>query len=103
MDKRTALSLTKRFVKVAQEKYKIKKAFLFGSFAKGIAHEDSDIDVAIILPGRFDIFETRLALMKLRWDLDYSIEPHPIPEKDFNKSNMLANEILKYGIPIKLK
>ncbi len=102
MDKREALKLTKQYIKILQGKYKVKKAFMFGSFARGNAHEDSDIDVAVILGGNFDVFDRRLELMKLRWDLDTRLEPHPIPSKDFNKWNALANEILKYGIPIKI-
>ena len=102
MDKRTALKLSKKYIKLLQGKYKIKKAYMFGSFARGNAYEHSDIDVAIVLGGSFDFFDTQLDLMKLRWDLDSRLEPHPIPEKNFNKSNALANEVLKYGIPIKL-
>ena len=102
MDKRSALKLTKQYIKVLQGKYKVKKANMFGSFARGNAHEDSDIDVAVVLGGKYDFFATQLDLMKMRWDLDTRLEPHPIHEKDFNKWNSLANEVLKYGIPIKV-
>jgi uncharacterized protein len=102
MDKRTALKLTKQYVKNLKRKYDVKKAYLFGSFARGNAHEDSDIDVAVVLGGNFKFHETQLDLMRMRWDLDTRIEPHPIHEKDFNKDFSFAYEILKYGIPIKV-
>ena len=102
MDKRDALKLTKQYLKLLQTKYKVKKAYMFGSFARGNYHPYSDIDVAVVLGGNFDVFDRRIQLMRYTWDLDSRIEPHPIREKDFNKSNALANEVLKYGIPIKI-
>lgn len=102
MDKRRAISLVRRYVNNIRSDYHVKKAFLFGSFARGNFHPDSDIDVAIILPGKVDIFETRVNLMKMRWDLDSRIEPHPIAESEFNSSNALASEVIKYGIPIEI-
>ena len=102
MDKREALKLTKQYVKLLKEKYDVKKAFMFGSFARGNAHEDSDIDVAVVLGKKFNFLDTQLELMKMTWSLDSRIEPHPIHEKDFNKDFSFANEILKYGISIKV-
>lgn len=100
MDKRKALSIAKKFVNNLPVDYKVKKAFLFGSFAKGNAHKDSDVDVALILSGRFNTFDMRIKLMNIRRDVDIIIEPHPIAEKEFNNANPLACEILKYGIPL---
>lgn len=101
MDKRKAVSLAKQYVRGLLGEYKIKKAFLFGSFARGNFHADSDIDIALVLPGSFDAFDMRIKLMKMRWDLDTRIEPHPIAEKEFNETNALASEVLKYGILLK--
>ena len=99
MDKRTALKLTRQYVKLVKEKYDVRKAYLFGSFAGGDAHKDSLIDVAVVLGKKFDFHKTQLDLMRMTWDLETGIEPHPFHEKDFNKWDTLANEILKYGIP----
>ncbi len=38
----------KEIAKVIFEKYKIKKAYLFGSYARNEAKEDSDIDIMIV-------------------------------------------------------
>jgi len=36
--------------------------------------------------------------MKLRWDIDLRIEPHPfLPEEWENDTNPFVNEIKKYG------
>jgi uncharacterized protein len=100
MDKRKALSLAKRFIKSLPDDYKPMQAFLFGSFAKGSAHKYSDVDVALVFPKTFDVFDMRILLMGFRRSIDVSIEPHPIEEDDFNKSNPLAYEIMKFGIPL---
>ena len=102
MDKRTALKLTRQYIKLVKEKYDVKKAYLFGSFAWGDAHKDSDIDVAVVLGQKFDFHKTQLDLMRMTWDLETSIEPHPIHVKDFNRDFSVAAEILIYGIPIKV-
>ena len=39
--------------------------------------------------------------MKLRRKVDLRIETHPFMISDFNNSNPVVNEILKYGIVIK--
>ena len=79
----------------------IKKAYLFGSYAKGSQHPDSDIDIAIVLGKIDDFFAVQMQLMRLRRDIDLRIEPHPILEEDFNVQNPFAYEIEKTGLEIK--
>src|SRR6184192_1505929 len=100
MDKRGALKIALQFIQALPEKYQPRKAFLFGSYARGLAREWSDIDVAIVLNNYKDQFDTTLELMKLGFKIDTRIEPHPITEKDFNEGAGLATEIKKYGIPL---
>ena len=52
------------------------KAYLFGSYAKGMADIDSDIDLAIIFEDFPDTFDMQVQLMKLRRKFDTRIEPH---------------------------
>lgn len=78
----------------------VKKAYLFGSFAKGNEKEESDIDVAIILNNMPDFFAAQKQLMRLRRKVDLRIEPHPISAKDFNNMNPFAYEIQQTGIEI---
>jgi len=79
----------------------IKKAYLFGSYAKGSQHPDSDIDIAIVLGKIDDFFAVQMQLMRLRRDIDLRIEPHPIWEGDFNTQNPFAFEIEKTGFELK--
>lgn len=79
---------------------KIKKAYLFGSYAKGNPDLNSDMDIAIIFEDFSDSFDMQVELMRLRRKFDTRIEPHPFRATDFNLSNPIANEILKTGIEI---
>ena len=78
----------------------IKKIYIFGSHAKGTSHDNSDIDMAIVFDHLTDSFDMQVELMKMRRQFDTRIEPHPFTEADFNATNPLAEEILKYGLEI---
>lgn len=100
MDKGEALKIAGVYIDSIKTKYNIKQAILFGSFAKGNYHDDSDIDIAIVVNNVVDIIDTQIDLMKLRRKIDLRIEPHPFMVSDFNNSNPVVYEILKYGIII---
>lgn len=100
MDQREAIIIAQQFVDLVNQTYPVKQAFLFGSFAKGNSHLDSDIDIALVLDRSEDIMETQIAMMKLRRSIDLRIEPHPFIVQDFQSSNPVAHEIMKYGIEI---
>ncbi|MBF9252387.1 nucleotidyltransferase domain-containing protein [Pontibacter sp. 172403-2] len=102
MDKGQAIEITRKYVDSLKNKFDIQRAILFGSYAKGTNHDDSDIDVAIILRHVNDIIDTQIELMKLRRQIDLRIEPHPFDSHDFNRTNPVVNEILKYGIDINI-
>jgi len=54
-----------------QEKYDIEKIGLFGSYARGEAHEDSDIDIVI------DLKKTTLsALLGIKEDIESYFQTH---------------------------
>ena len=46
------------------------------------------------------MLQTQIELMKLRRIIDLRIEPHPFTANDFNSSNPVVNEIMKYGIEV---
>ena len=100
MDKNEAIKLAKNYIERISSKYEIENAILFGSFAKGTNHEDSDIDIAIIFRSAGDIIDLQIELMKMRSDDDLLIEPHPFAKSDFNVSNPIAAEIIRNGIEI---
>ncbi|HEY5510746.1 MAG TPA: nucleotidyltransferase domain-containing protein [Prolixibacteraceae bacterium] len=103
MDKGEALRIAGAYIDSISTKYSVRQAILFGSFAKGTNHDDSDIDIAIVVNNVVDIIDTQIDLMKLRRKIDLRIEPHPFMIGDFNQNNPVVHEILKYGIIIKNK
>ncbi|MBE0638264.1 MAG: nucleotidyltransferase domain-containing protein [Bacteroidales bacterium] len=94
------IETVKNYLMIIPLDFGVKKAYLFGSFAKGIEREESDIDVAIVLSNMPDFFDIQKQLMRLRRKVDLRIEPHPISEKDFNNMNPFAFEIQQTGIEI---
>jgi len=100
MDKREAIKIAKRYVSNLMQKYNIERAYLYGSFAKGTNHPDSDIDLAIVLSSISDITDVQIDLMQMRTDEDLLIEPHPFRKEDFNINNPVVAEILNNGIEI---
>jgi predicted nucleotidyltransferase len=100
MDKGEALRIANLYIDFISNKYTIIQAFLFGSFAKGTNHDDSDIDVALVINNVADIIDTQIDMMKLRRKVDLRIEPHPFEISDFNQNDPLVSEILKHGIKI---
>lgn len=100
MDKEMAIKTAKRYLSFVKKKYPYENALLFGSFAKGTNHPDSDIDLAIIFKTVDDIIDRQVDLLKLRKDHELTIEPHPFRQSDFNALDPVACEILKDGIEI---
>jgi len=88
-----------QLVKESDLPISIDKAYLFGSFAKGTPHKDSDIDIAFVVSNwTGGYFDTVVPIWRLREDVDLRIEPHIIdPEEDYA---YFLNEIQRTGILI---
>jgi len=95
------IDTAKLYIQSIPESLELKSAYLFGSYAKGNEHIDSDIDIAIVIGKMDDFFSVQMQLMRLRRTIDLRIEPHPIWEGDFNIQNPFAYEIQKTGIELK--
>ncbi len=100
MDKGEAIKIARRYISNVIGKYEIEKAYLYGSYAKGTNHPDSDIDLAIVIKSVSDIIDVQIDLMQMRTDEDLMLEPHPFKKEDFNETNPVVAEILNYGIEI---
>lgn len=96
----SVIDTAKVYLQMIPLSMEMKKAYLFGSYAKGNEHIDSDIDIAIVVGKMDDFFSTQMQLMRLRRKIDLRIEPHPILEVDFNNQNPFAYEIQKTGIEL---
>ena len=89
------------YVEEIKKHYNIVAIILFGSYAKGTEHKDSDIDIAIVSEDFDDIYDSMADLMGMTWDIDARIEPHPIKKKDFDEeSNYFVKEIIDTGIKV---
>jgi len=104
MDKTDALTIGRNYLQRLKEaNFDFSNAWLFGSYAKGNQHEDSDIDIAIVMDNNTSIsFETEVKLMTYRKGKELLIEPHLFSKKDFDQSSTLVNQIVKFGVPIYL-
>jgi len=96
-----ALKVARRFVRAVQKSgIHLKGAYLFGSYAKGTAHLDSDIDVALISPDFSgwvdDIEKIRAAIL----EKDPRIESVRFRPDTFSDENPLAWEVKTTGISL---
>jgi len=96
----SAVNIAKKFLSSLPAELDIRKAYLFGSYAKGTQTEESDIDIAVVIGQMDDFFEIQMELFRRRRKIDLRIEPHPFDEKDFSQNNPVAAEIINSGIEI---
>jgi predicted nucleotidyltransferase len=72
------------------------RVYLFGSYSKGTARQDSDIDVAVVVPKVEDDFlKTSSMLWMLTWNINTLIEPVLIEE---GHPSPLYDEIMRTGV-----
>ena len=64
------MRVIRRFVRQVAEKFKPDKIILFGSYAYGTPHEDSDVDILVIMPAYNQGSKAR----RIRWEV-----PAPFP------------------------
>lgn len=102
MDKNEALRISRSYLQRVQDSdLGFSEAWLFGSYAKGNQHDNSDIDIAIILKDHVNhTFETEVKLMVIRKGDETLIEPHAFTKTEFDNSIPIVNQITKYGIRI---
>lgn len=99
MDKKEAIEKVKAYKVLLNQYFQVENVYLFGSYAKNTQHEDSDIDVAVVvnhIDG--DFFAIHPLLWKLRRQIDHRIEPVLI-EREHDPIDFLT-EIRKNGIEI---
>ena len=96
MDKTAALAIARQYADVVVKEMSPDKVLLFGSYAKGGANEESDIDIAVIFDGfNGDWFRTCTKLSGLTWKISTYIEPVLLDSLD-DKSGFVE-EVLRTG------
>ena len=99
MDRNDAIILSKTYVeKVKKNHIDVLSAWLFGSYAKGSYTDDSDIDLALVLPEKTLSFDTDVRLMALRKGNEIMIETHTYSQHDFSTNLPIVEQIKQYGL-----
>jgi predicted nucleotidyltransferase len=100
MDKREVIEKVEQYSALLKKYFEVDAVYLFGSFAKGTQHTDSDIDVAVVLKDTTeDFFSTTPLLWKLRREIDDRIEPILIDKRD--DVSGFWEEIVRTGIKVR--
>ena len=105
MVKKGILNKLKRFRRLLEkEGVPVAKLLLYGSYARGTAHKDSDIDVCVVSPafGK-DRLKESFALRHRAPKIDARIEPVPFSLKAYrtNAVSPLLHQIRKEAIEVK--
>ena len=98
MDQEKVRQLVKEYSKLVVANMIVNKIILYGSYARGNARKDSDIDVAVVVPRSSiskDIIDDMAKLFKLRRNISTDIEP--ILLIDGEDTSGFLNDILEYG------
>jgi predicted nucleotidyltransferase len=80
----------------------IRRVVLFGSYAKGMATKQSDVDICFFLDSfgdkqRVDILQE---LIRLAYSFDEYFEPTVFETSDLHNDNPFVKEVLKTGVDI---
>ena len=105
MDRRTltreeALDIVRLYKRVVTPRYKTEpKVYMYGSYAKGYANPDSDIDVAVIVPGSeiTDPWEQWADIAGDVRKVSTLIEPVLMEDQE---DSMLSREVMRTGVAV---
>lgn len=97
MDRKRVISLVSQFAKEISSFINFDKIVLFGSYAKGCANEDSDIDIAVLVDNYDgDVLELSSKLWLAAGSISDYIEPVLLDYND--DATGFIDEVLNTGI-----
>jgi len=104
VEKVLAVEKIKRYLsELSRHGIHIEKAYLYGSYARGNYHKDSDIDIVIISKDFQGMrFSDWKRIAPFTEDIDVRIEPMPYRPEDFTDSDPLAVEVMATGEEIEV-
>ena len=74
---------------------------LFGSYAKNLANDRSDIDIAVVSKSFGDDIANDFArLYVIAYGINAEIEPHPFSYKRWNDTTPFIREIMETGVAL---
>ncbi|MBX7234177.1 MAG: nucleotidyltransferase domain-containing protein [Caldilineales bacterium] len=97
-----AVQLVRKFLRILKlQEIRVEAAYLYGSYATGVADADSDIDVAIVSPSLSgDRLQDWMRLTTTATDVDLRFEVVGFRPEQFRDERPLAWEIKTRGILI---
>jgi len=96
LDEATAIKAAERYAKAVIVEFSPVAVILFGSYANGNPHEDSDIDVGVVFNGfTGDWRKTATRLWCLRREISFDIEPHLLDST--NDQSGFVKHVFKTG------
>ncbi|MDI6803583.1 MAG: nucleotidyltransferase domain-containing protein [Bacteroidota bacterium] len=97
-----AITIAKKYIRFLQKNHiKVERAYLYGSFANGKAHKDSDIDIVVVSEQfTHSRYDDSVRIAKLRRSIDLRISPLAYNPNDFIKENLIPYETITNGIRI---
>ena len=106
MDKSQVVKIITKFVRALKDAgISVDRIILYGSYAKGAARLDSDIDIAVVSKdfGK-DRVEEGMALFRIAGKIDSRLEPVPFSTKVYENDTWipLVYEIREKGIELKV-
>lgn len=98
MDKEQALILARQYKDVICKQMNIVDMYMYGSYSKGCATENSDIDIAVIVD---DITDDLLVVMTRLWRASRKVSSYIEPVLiNRQQSSPLYAEVLNSGIKL---
>jgi predicted nucleotidyltransferase len=96
MDKKAIIERLETYFTPVRKNFDVEMFILYGSYARGMARIDSDIDVAVVVDSiQDDLLASEAQLFRLRRALDERIHPVLLESRN-DRSGFLA-EIVKNG------
>lgn len=98
MDQKQVINIVRDYKKNLSPVFRDAQVFLFGSYSKGCANDDSDIDVAVVLPtftGNW--IEANASLWDATWKVNTMIEPVLLAK---DNPTPLYREVMYTGIAV---
>ncbi len=98
MGKNDVIDVVRQYKQLVLVHFGQASVYLYGSYSKGCARPDSDIDVAVIVPEiKYDFLKASALLWSLTWNLNTQIEPVLLEE---NHPSPLYEDVLLTGVRI---
>ncbi len=105
MSPRKVKKIAQQYNQVLRENnFSFTRVFVFGSQTTGKAHQDSDIDIAVMVKRRSKYsLEKQMLLRRFAINVDTRIEPILLEEREFKRGeeSIMASEVKKHGILVR--